>query len=223
MSHLFGKVIKNVDTPVDDDQWREVRLTPSGAILQVPWVQALVFEGVVFGFQFGSVSTGINGHAAVDPDQPEIAINIPDGIAGLPLQITASAEGTTTLGALDLLAAVSDVLSGAGTSTAGTAVNLRLDAPRGPSASVYHTFSGNGTDILTAAHHLELQRVHQLVDTDAATSGLVFARLDWSALTHIAPVILDGGTIGVFVEGQAAACSGFATPIWAELSESAFQ
>jgi len=221
MSHTFVLAQQEGVSRVSDGadiKWRALR---DGSGIVVPWVQALVFEGRVFGTQVGSVSTGVNTHAGIDADQPEVAINIPDGTECLPLWVHVHAEGgTTTIGMTQVMAAVSDVIVGAGTATTGTAINMRLDSPIATAASVYHTYSGNGTDPLTAGHHIELGRASATnVDTDAAAATTLMPTVEASVLNRIMPVIVDGGSIVGYGESQAAAALFYASIMWAEFTE----
>lgn len=202
-------------------QWRMLR---DGTGITVPWFQALVFEGRVFGIHAGSVTTPIAGHAAIDADQPEAAVFFADGTAGIPMFINAAQEtGATTLAQGGMMCAVSNISVGAGTSTAATPFNLNMTSAgitTGATAGVAYT--GNGTDPLTAGNFLELKRVSSVIDADAATSGIVPPTLEWSVATAgVAPLIQDIGSILLY--GEAAANTLYGTIVWAELPESAFQ
>jgi hypothetical protein len=204
-----------------DVQWRMLR---DGAGITIPWYQALVFEGRGFGIHVGSVTTPVAGHAAIDADQPEAAVRASDGTAIIPVYIRANHEtGATTLAAGGLMAAVSNIDVGAGTSTAATPFNLNMTSTgytTGATASVVYT--GNGTDPLTAGNFLELARVGIVIDADAATSGIVLPVLEWGVGTAmVAPVIQDVGSILLY--GEAAANTLFGQILWVELPEAAIQ
>lgn len=202
-----------------------VRALRDGALLSVPWFQALVFEGRVFGIHAGSVTTPIAGHAAIDADQPEAAAWFADGTAAIPLSIRAAQEtGATTLAQGGMMCAVSNIAVGAGTSTAATPFNLNMSSGHGitTGATAAVAYTGNGTDPLTAGNFLELARVSSVIDADAATSGIIPPVLQWSAATHtVAPVIQDIGSILLY--GEAAANTLFGSIVWAELPEAALQ
>ena len=205
---------------VADGAYVSQRALRDGAAIYAPWVQALVFEGKCFGIHVGSVTTPIAGHVAVDADQPEASVNIPDGTEAMPLFLTATCEtGSTTLGVGGLMFAVSNILTGAGTSTTATPFNLRIDAPIATAASAYVAFTGNGTDPLTAGNFLELGRQSFILDSDAATSGIIGARIALSALERPMPVIVDGGSLLFYAEHATTAPSVFATMLWAEFTE----
>ena len=202
--------------------WVGIRTTRDGALINIPWYQALVFAGRVFGIHAGSITTPIAGHAAIDADQPEAAVYSPDGTAMLPLVIRAAMEtGATTLAQGGMMAAVSNISVGAGTSTAATPFNLNMANPITVGASAAVAYTGNGTDPLTAGNFLEIARVSAVIDADAATTGIVPPVLVWTADTHaVAPLVRDAGSILLY--GEAAANTLFGTVIWAELPETVF-
>ena len=207
-----------------DAAWRGARGLRDGAQIVVPWYQALVFEGRVFGMHAGSITTPIAGHAAIDADQPEAAVWFADGTAGLPLYIHAAQEtGATTLAQGGLMCAISNIAVGAGTSTAFTPFNLKLTSTGYTTgATAAHTYTGNGTDPLTAGNFLELRRASSVIDADAATSGIIPPVLEWSVgMAFVAPIIEDIGSILLY--GEAAANTLFGTIIWAELPETSTQ
>ena len=199
-------------------------MTRDGAGIVIPWFQALVMEGRVFGIHAGSVTTPIAGHAAIDADQPEAAVWFADGTAGIPLSIRAAMEtGATTLATGGMMGAVSNIAVGAGTSTAATPFNLNLTSTGYTTGATAATaYTANGTDPLTAGNFLELARCSAVIDADAATSGIIPPTLEWSvAREGIAPIIQDIGSILLY--GEAAANTLFGTIIWAEIPETALQ
>ena len=208
-----------------EDSWIALRGLRDGAAVVVPWYQALVMEGRVFGIHAGSVTTPIAGHAAIDADQPEAAVWFADGTAAIPLSIRATMEtGATTLAQGGMMCAVSNIAVGAGTSTPATPFNFNMSSGHGitTGATAATAYTGNGTDPLTAGNNLELARVSAVIDADAATSGIVPPTLFWSASTGaVAPVIQDIGSILLY--GEAAANTLFGSIVWAELPEAALQ
>lgn len=198
-----------------------IRTSRDGSPITLPWVQALVFEGRVFGINAGSVTTPVAGHTGIDADQPEMAVRIPDGTDALPLYACITIEtGSTTLGVGGAMIAVSNIDVGAGTSTSATPFNLHIGNPRASAATCAITYSGNGTDPLTAGNFHEIMRQSFALDSDAATSGFAIPRLEWSAARHQnAPVIVDAGTLLAYVEHAANAPSYYGTLQWAEFTE----
>ena len=205
-----------------ESTWVAARALRDGSPVVVPWYQALVFESKVFGINIGSITTPIAGHAAIDADQPEGAVRVTDGYAGLPLFLSATVEtGATTLALQNIMFAVSNIGVGAGTSTAETPLNLNLANPVAAIFPAHSAYTGNGTDPLTAGNFQELARQGYLIDSDAAVGVIAVPRLEWAAGTAMCvPVVSDVGSILVYAEAAASAL--FATVIWAELSESDF-
>jgi hypothetical protein len=204
-----------------DNNYVAQRALRDGSAVSAPWIQALVFEGIVFGMHFGSVTTPIAGHAAIDADQPEAAVRVLSGAAVLPLSARMSMEtGATTLAQGGMLVAVSNIDVGNGTSTDYTPFSLNLNTPVATAVVARHTYTGNGTDPLTAGNHLDLARQSAVIDADAATSGIIPPQLRWSALEDIAPLISQVGSFLAY--GEAAANTLFGTLIWAEFNHSDF-
>lgn len=208
--------------------YRDVRLSPDGAIFSAPWYQSLVFAGVVYHAYAGGVSTGIAGHAAADADQPEFAVLVPDGTEVMPLFCEANMESyETTLGIHELIWVASNISVGAGTSTLftgdagaanGQGMNMRMDKPFGSASTVRHTYSANGTDPLTAGNFIELAREAGNFDSDAATSGIKGMTCIASALNRPMPVIKDAGTLLGYGGGGTTANYYFKA-VWAENAE----
>ena len=195
-----------------------------GTSIQLPWYQALVFEGRVFGIHAGSITSPIAGHAAIDADQPEAGAWFADGTAAIPMYISATNEAAgTTLAQGGMMCAVSNIAVGAGTSTAVTPFNLNMTSTGiTTGATAAQAWTMNGTDPLTAGNFLELARVGTHLDLDAGTSGIVMPVLRWSVTDGaVAPLIQDIGSILLY--GEAAANTLYGTLIWAEIPETAFQ
>jgi hypothetical protein len=201
--------------------WRALRAARVGAPIVLPWHQALVMQGVVFGAQAGSITTPVAGHASITAAQPELAAYFATGVAIVPLSGRMSMEtGATTLAQGGMLLAFSNINVGAGTSTAASVVNLNQLAPTATAGAAGAAYTGNGTDPLTAGNYLDLARVSAVVDADAATSGIVPPSLSWSAMNDIIPIM--GQACSFLAYGEAAANTVFATLIWAELPEGQF-
>lgn len=202
----------------------QARALRDGTQIMIPWIQALVFEGRVFGMHAGSITTPIAGHAAIDADQPEASVFFADGTAAIPVSIRATMEtGATTLAQGGMMCAVSNISVAAGTSTAVTPFNLNMTSTGiTTGGTAQQAYTGNGTDPLTAGNFMELARVSAVVDADAATSGIVLPSLNWNIGEAVAaPLIQDIGSILLY--GEAAANTLFGQLVWAELPETFFQ
>ena len=225
MSLMFGQVAQSSVTRANNEgAARQLRILRDGALVGIPWLQALAFEGRAFGIHAGSITTPIAGHAAIDADQPEAAVWFADGTVAMPVSIRATMEtGATTLAQGGMMCAVSNIAVAAGTSTAVTPFNLNMLAMGvSTGATAAQAYTGNGTDPLTSGNFLELARASAVIDADAATSGIIPPNLLWTVGEAIvAPVIQDIGSILVY--GEAAANTLFAQIIWVELPEGMFQ
>jgi hypothetical protein len=194
---------------------QDARMTGDGSLFTAPWYQSLVFAGQVYYANAGSITAGIAGHAAVDADQPEIAVRVMGAQEVLPLHLRAGTESfETTLGIHGVMFAASGIDIGAGTSTLftgsagsanGQALNMRFDFPSGSTAQVRHTYSANGTDPLTAGNFMELGRESGNFDSDPATSGIKGLTMALSAFTQPMPVLRDTASLLGYGEGGTAA------------------
>jgi hypothetical protein len=202
----------------------QLRTLRDGSIVAIPWIQALVFEGRVFGVHIGSVTTPIAGHAAIDADQPEGSVYFAAaGTTAIPISIRATMEtGATTLAQAGMMCAVSNINVAIGTSTAVTPFNLKMNSLGiATAAAAAQAYTGNGTDPLTAGNFLELARVSAVIDADAATSGIVPPNLLWTASDAIAaPLVQNIGSILLY--GEAAANTLFGQIVWAEVPDTFF-
>lgn len=198
-----------------------LRTTRTGELFVAPWKLALVMAGKVFNTQAGVVTTGIAGHATIDADQPEFAIRAAaDTLVILPLRLQAVLQtGETTLGIAELMWAYSNIDVANGTSTAtATALNQNLSSSAAASAVTRHTYSGNGTDPLTAGNYFELARVAANIDSDPATSGIHGLRCLWVADGDVPCILARTGSI-VGYNGTGTAANGFFTAEWAEFTQ----
>lgn len=205
-------------SPTASGSWLAARGLKNGSLYTIPWIQALTFEGKVFGMQAGSVTTPIAGHAAIDADQPEGAVRVPSGFAAIPLSIQMAMEtGATTLAQGGMMCAVSNIDVGAGTATAFTPLNMNMISTVASSCLAHHTYSGNGTDPLTVGNFIELKRISGNFDADAAGQGAVYPFIDWSVVNSFLPIVANVGSILAY--GEAAANTLFLNIVWAEMAQ----
>lgn len=194
-----------------------------GALVNLPWKQALVLEGRVFTYTVGTLSTGIVGGGngtVLDIDQPEFLISVPSGTAIIPLSI--SIEGLaadaiadhSTLEAL-IAATIGSAWDGTGTATTETPSNLRTDSPRASACSCRSAFTA---DITTApVHTIDLAREEVKIDLPANGETPIIVRLDYTP--EAAPVIVGPAMITGYWGGTSAV-TGFAQVCWAEFQKS---
>jgi hypothetical protein len=204
----------------------QLRTLRDGTLISIPWIQALVFEGRVFGVHIGDITTPIAGHATIDADQPEGSVFFAAaGVSAIPISIRATMEtGATTLAQAGMMCAVSNINVAAGTSTSRTAsiFNFKMNSLGiATTAAAAQAYTGNGTDPLTAGNFHELARVSAVIDADAATSGIVPPNLLWTASDAIAaPLVQNIGSILLY--GEAAANTLFGQIVWAEVPDTFF-
>src|SRR3990167_8353236 len=123
--HSSGKVTY---PDYQNDQERQMAGNRRAEGLVLPAHFNAVSEGRVFVANVGTASTPINfAKTAYDADQPQAVIDVPVGTSIIPLAFKGVME--TEAGALnEVIASVSQTLTGAGTSTVITSVNARVQA-----------------------------------------------------------------------------------------------
>jgi len=158
------------------------------------------------------LTTPIAGHTGIDDDQPEAVVDVPTGTTIIPISIDVYLEdsaGTDT----EVVYLASQANIGAGTSTAVTTIrNLRADAPRTSGASVYRSYTGNGT---ATSNGFEFYRAGYPF-ADATTDPV--KKFHWSAKeSGIVPVLVGDAALVLYWAGTTTAPLGFAQIVWAEL------
>lgn len=205
-----------------DSKLITARGTRDGSLFTIPWIQGLVMEGKVFGINAGAVTTAIAAKAAIDADQPEMAVyTAADTTVLMPVHLWATLEsGSTTLGVHGVQLAISNISVGAGTSTAATPLNQNLSSGNASSATAKVAYTGNGTDPLTAGNYQILKHSGGVIDSDAATSGVPFMPTAEFLFgqTYWSPIVANTGSILGYGEGVAGAVF-WGGMVWAEFTE----
>ena len=221
MPDFYAKAQQQNVTRNADGNQVQVRALRDGALIVVPWYQALVMEGRVFQAIGPSPldATGLTlvALASYADTVSSIFADIPDGTAFLPLEIHGSFLATG--GAVShQIGFISDTLNGTGgTETAVTPLNLRRDSPVSSGATAAHTASGE-TDKVTGAEVILFHRSAG-IDIDSVS---VEPSVSWSAVrAGVTPIGLDAGSIN-FTMTVTTSSTGFVQIAWAELSESVF-
>jgi len=103
MSDVRAVVAQNTVPRVKDDAFRNIRLGRGGEIVTIPWTQALIMEGKVFGVQFGDATTdpvgaGTFGAGVVDLDEFDFLQTIPATVTVMPLYYEVSLLAIGTAG-----------------------------------------------------------------------------------------------------------------------------
>lgn len=197
-----------------------------GALVELPWRQALVLEGRCFTFTVGTLSTAIVGGGngtILDLDQPEALISVPAGVAIMPLKVAVETNGPDAITDNDvsqilLCLDVNSKWNADGTYTAETAYNLRTDAPRPTaclcaSAFTADMLASSGSDTV---HHVDLCRVE--TKAEVAANGTAIAQASMLYVPDPAPIIVGPALVTLYWGGTAA-ISGYAQISWAEFSK----
>lgn len=197
---------------VGNGVWREVTGTKDGAIYTADYVLGLALEGKVFTAQLGTASTPVTFRTGYDADQPEMAIDVPMGVAIIPLMIQVVLEdsaGTDN----EIVAEASPALTGEGTATAGSILNNKLNSGLTSSCAYRYTYSGNGT---VPANYVEFFRFnHAFADEGGAIVG---NSVLWTP-QGFAPVVLVGeASLLLHISATATAPAGYAKIMWAEFT-----
>ena len=183
--------------------------------LRVPnYSMQLSMDGRVFIANVGTATTPIDlAKTAYDADQPQVVVDVPSGKTIVPLYLGVYLEdsaGTDT----EIIWGISDCLVGAGTSTAVTPVNMRTDNAYTTSCTVRSLYTANGTDVTGSSYKFaEFYRSGTPFADEADHLALQF---EWSAQTHVAPVIVGEGSLVMWADGTTTAPAGYVTVIWWE-------
>lgn len=174
-----------------------------------------VSEGRVFVAQIGSATTPVSfAKTAYDADQPQFVVDVPAGTTIVPITLSVVLEdqaGTDN----EVIWSTSDVLIGAGTSTAVTPVNARLAANGNnptTACSVYSLYTGNGT---APSGGYEFARFTDPF-AQAATST-DSKRMFWRASEQgWSPQIEGVGALVCHIDGTTTAPAGYLIAVWWE-------
>ena len=218
MSDARVKVQQENVARASDGDWTNLRALRDGALIAVPWFQALVLEGRCFSAAAPGTYdiTGVTTMGTYADTSKTLAVDIPDGTAAIPLLI----ETNFNLNAASvshMAAMVTTALNGTGgTETEVSELNLRADNPVASGATAMHTVS-SAVDNVDATERVLF---HWASAQDLDTVDLD-PYIRWSvAKTGIAPVVIDAGSIAtVMFNGTS---TGFSLIHWAEITESAF-
>ncbi len=217
---LHGFVQQDNISRASDGAPAGVQLTRDGAIVGIPWVQALCLEGRVFGAQEGSASTTITGGgtfgaAAADLDEFDYLHTIPATVAVIPVSYSV---GYSTVGTVDETGLIfvfgdSGVISGGITLTP---FNLRTGSNNTSSCTVVGLGADGGTVISLQgliAHNITIGL------TGAVATAQQFVP-QWSVTTaSFAPVLEGANSLGRQLAGfhPGNAGAGYVVSTWIEL------
>jgi hypothetical protein len=218
MSDARVKIQQQNVSRASDGDWTNLRALRDGALIAVPWYQALVLEGRCFSAAApGEYDiTGVTVMGTYADGSKTLAVDIPDATAAFPLLI----ETNFNLNAATvshMSAMVTTALNGTGgTETEVSELNLRVDNPVSSGATAMHTVS-SATDNVDATERVLF---HWSSAQDLDTIDLD-PYIRWSvAKCGIAPIVIDAGSIVTVMFN--ATGTGFSLIHWAEIAESAF-
>lgn len=208
---------------VNNDAWSG----RDGALVSMPWVDALVLEGRCFTFTVGTLSTAITGGGngtVLDLDQPEFLISVPAGTVIRPLKIAVQTNCPAAITDNDISQILvcidrASAWNADGTYTAETAYNMRTDNPRLCSCSCASAFTADmlassGSDTV---HHIDL--VRKECKAEVAANGEVVYNFDLDYEPKVAPFIV-GPALVTGYWGGTAAVTGYAQIVFAEWAKS---
>jgi len=214
------KGVSTVRRETADGGYIPARGTRDGAIFSADWYDSLVLEGRVFIAYTGTGATAVAFAGAFDADAGDLAIDIPDGIIAIPLYINA-VQSTSSAGTCECIAVASSTLvaATAGQYTAVTAKNMRIDQPIKSKSTCYGSVAAAQMTSPYAGDYFEFYRSGY--PTNNVTSTAPTPTYEWSARKNgPPPIIVDGGSLTIYLAAEGATSTGFITAIWAELPES---
>ena len=220
MSNMSGFVQQDNVARASDGSSTGLRITRDGALIEIPWLQALCLEGRVFGAQEGSASLTITGAGQFGPGAPALdefdyLHTIPATVAILPVFVQVSFSIIGTVDETGIICAA----GGSGVIASGitlTPYNMRPGSSNTTSCTVVGLGATGGTNIvLTQIFHHDVT----VAITGAAGTPQQFVPPYSVATAGFVPV-LEGDTspesqFAVFAPNQAG--SGYITTAWVEL------
>lgn len=119
MANLYGFVQQQSVSRASDGTSIGLRATRDGSLVQIPWIQALCLEGRVYGTyhsaaDLDATSIGTFGAGAIDADEFDWHLSIPNTVAVMPIyvQVSYSAIGTILTYGLTCAYGTGSVVSG---------------------------------------------------------------------------------------------------------------
>lgn len=220
MTMLVGAIGQSTVIRKDEDDLRSIRLIRDGAVVEIPWIQALCLEGRVFGAGPGATALGVAvgelGAGAIDLTEIDYLHTIPATVAVLPvfIEVNFVAVGTVLETGFHAFWGSAGVIGA--NSVAVTPHCLRPGANNTSACTV--AFKGDAGGTAFAPAGLIARQVTTML-TGIAASPQPFVP-SWSAANSgIVPVIeglaSPARQIAIFANSQAG--SGYIHTVWAEL------
>lgn len=224
MSNIYGFTQQDNVARASDGTSVGIRATRDGALLQIPWIQALCLEGRVFGIQCGDgtldpVGAGAFGVGVNDLDEFDYLHTIPDTVAILPIYYSVgyTVIGTAGEAGIALGWGTGGVINGG--IAANTIFNLKPASSNTSSCTVATLGDDVGTVITLAGmiyHNISTAL------TGVAGTPAQFVPPYSIKTTGFVPV-LEGALQMAGFSGGVVAPAGYITSYWVELPISAIQ
>ena len=220
MTTLASYIAQNDATRGAEDGLKNLRLIRDGSQVTIPWVQALVMEGRVFGCGVGATALGVAagtfGAGAIDTDELDYLQTIPATVAVIPLliDVNLSAIGTALESGFHAFWGASGVIGA--NSVAVTPHNLKTNSANASACTVATLGDDGGTTFVPAG--LIARRVTTAL-TGVAGTPQQFLPAWTVANAGCAPVITGLASparqIAIWATGQAS--TGYISVQFAEL------
>jgi hypothetical protein len=194
---------------VGNNQMADMAGTRDGIAYSMDWVVSKAIEGKLFTAQLGTLTTPVVFRIGIDLDQPEMVIDVPQGVTMIPVHIAVYLEdmaGTDT----EIVAAANPALCGAGTSTAGTILSKRINGNFASGCKFYYTYSA---DCVDPANYDEFWRDG---DPIAQAAGSPKKRFEWTPASAPPPVLVGPASLVIWIDGTTTAPGGYAKVAWVE-------
>ena len=220
MSNASGFVQQDNVSRASDGSSTGLRLTRDGALIEIPWLQALCLEGRVFGTQQGTASLTITAGGTFAPGAPALdefdyLNTIPATVAILPVYVKVA---FATVGAVDETGIIC-AAGGSGVTTGGitlTPFNMRPGSSNTTSCVVEGISDTGGTNVvLTQVFHHDVT----VAITGVAGTPQQFVPA-YSVTTAGFVPVLEGATSPgsqFLVFAPSATGTGYITTAWVEL------
>ena len=202
MTEMEGVVQQQNVARASDGTTRGIRLTRDGAILQVPWIQALCLEGRVMGASGGSASLvytgpGSFGTGAIDTDEFDYLQTIPTTVAVIPVFYNAIFELVGTVDFVSNLLVWGHSAVSGGTDFALVPYNLRPGAGIDSLCSIIACAATGGTAI-TLGGTVFMSGSTMMSDT-TTTGANVLPPYTATTCSYIA--VIEGSATASFLAG----------------------
>lgn len=192
-----------------------------GALVSADWIQSLVLRGRVFHAFLGTATTPVTLDASYANTDPDISMDVPDGVSIIPLSIRTVVEayGTTLL--FETFTLITKTLANSSAGVAFTPINMSTRQGGGSAVKVF-----TAPTVTNGAGHadaFELGRETYAKAVTVATAdddnAIYPTHFEWSYKTAgFAPVLTGDASMQTWVICQAV--TGYVQWWWAELPSS---